>query len=204
MSSMIFETHKQNTKSQSGFTLVEMLVSIGIFSVVMTVSIGTLIVLIQANAKAQALTSSITNVSYAVDAMTRNIRTGYNYKCVENSSSIVDGGNLPTGSGDCLNEDDGGEAIIFNDGENNDRRAYRFNLTTHAVEQKIENGPWLRLTSDEITLSNESKIVVINSTGGDLLQPKVKIFLKGEVIGRDFESSNFQLQTEVTQRILDF
>ena len=64
-----------------GFTLVELMVSLTIFSIVMMVSTGTLLVLIDVNAKAQALYSATSNLSFALDSMTREMRTGYHYYC---------------------------------------------------------------------------------------------------------------------------
>ena len=40
---------------KKGFTLIELMVSLTVFSIVMVVSIGTLLIMIDSNAKAQAL-----------------------------------------------------------------------------------------------------------------------------------------------------
>jgi prepilin-type N-terminal cleavage/methylation domain-containing protein len=64
-----------------GFTLVELMVSLTVFSVVMLISTGVLLVMIDVNAKGQALYSSYSNLTFALDSMTREIRTGRNYYC---------------------------------------------------------------------------------------------------------------------------
>ncbi len=67
--------------SQSGFTLVEMIVSLAIFAIVATISVGALLVLIGTNERLQGEQSVMTNLSFALDSMTREIRTGSSYYC---------------------------------------------------------------------------------------------------------------------------
>jgi len=83
----------------SGFTLVEMIVSLGIFSIVATVSLGALVKIVSANKKAQTLQSSITNLNFALDAMSRELRTGRSFRC-EPGSSYGYKGDAMTGT-DC-------------------------------------------------------------------------------------------------------
>jgi len=74
--------HIPNTKYRShGFTLIEMIVAVGLFSIVMLVSISALLSLVDANRKAQALQSVMNNLNIAVDGMVREIREGSNYRC---------------------------------------------------------------------------------------------------------------------------
>ncbi len=65
----------------TGFTLVEMIIALALFSVVSTVSIGALLVLIDNNRELRDEQALITNVSFAMDMMTREIRAGYEYVC---------------------------------------------------------------------------------------------------------------------------
>src|SRR6056297_849303 len=70
--------HKQTT---AGFTLIEMIVSLALFSVVVTISVGALLVLIASNRQLQDEQAVLTNLSFALDSMTREIRTGSAYVC---------------------------------------------------------------------------------------------------------------------------
>ncbi len=85
------------TPRTTGFTLIEMIVSLAIFSLVVTMSIGSLLVLISGNQKLQGEQSVMTNLSFAIDSMTREIRTGYSYICaaVSNVNIGVDFGSGP-------------------------------------------------------------------------------------------------------------
>src|SRR3990167_4918000 len=76
-------------RTNAGFTLVEMIVAVGLFSLVMLVSVGALLALTGANRKAQALQSVMNNLNIALDGMVRSIRMGSNYSC--------DGGNCDPG-----------------------------------------------------------------------------------------------------------
>jgi|AntRauTorcE11898_2_1112593.scaffolds.fasta_scaffold09984_1 prepilin-type N-terminal cleavage/methylation domain-containing protein len=67
--------------STAGFTLIEMIVSLALFSVVMTIAVGALLVLIASNRQLQDEQAVLTNLSFALDSMTREIRTGTNYYC---------------------------------------------------------------------------------------------------------------------------
>src|SRR3989344_7842968 len=70
-------------KSDKGFTLIEVVVSVALFSIVMVVCVTALLALVNANRKAQALQSVMNNLSIALDDMARNVRMGTNYHCSE-------------------------------------------------------------------------------------------------------------------------
>ena len=58
-----------------------MIVSLALFATVSTVAVGSLLVLIDNNRELRGEQSLITNVSFALDMMARDIRTGYDYVC---------------------------------------------------------------------------------------------------------------------------
>src|ERR1044072_4174389 len=66
---------------QRGFTLVEMIVAVGLFAVVMVVCVTALLSLVEANRKAQALQSVMNNLNIAIDGMVRGVRMGSDYHC---------------------------------------------------------------------------------------------------------------------------
>lgn len=79
-----------------GFTLLEMIVAIAIFSLVMLVATSAYFNLIALDRRARATNQVVNNLSFAVDAMVRGIRTGKNYQCLDGSP--YGGGNSTTGS----------------------------------------------------------------------------------------------------------
>jgi prepilin-type N-terminal cleavage/methylation domain-containing protein len=81
---MIQDSRKKN----KGFTLVEMIVSLALFSVVATVSLGALIKIVSANKKAQTLHATITNLNFALETMSREMRVGTKYDCYDFSDPV--------------------------------------------------------------------------------------------------------------------
>lgn len=76
-----------NFKKKRAFTLVEMMVSLGIFSIVSVVALGSLVRIITANQKAQSLQSAMTNINFALEAMSRDLRVGTSYHCWSDGNS---------------------------------------------------------------------------------------------------------------------
>jgi prepilin-type N-terminal cleavage/methylation domain-containing protein len=65
----------------SGFTLVEMLVSIAIFMIVAVIAVAALLKIVDASKKSQTLQDTVNNINYAMDSITREIRLGSAYTC---------------------------------------------------------------------------------------------------------------------------
>ncbi len=72
---------KSLSQKEKGFTLIEMIVSLGVFSIVITIAVGALLVIISTNKQLQAEQNVMSNLAFAMDSMTREIRTGYSYYC---------------------------------------------------------------------------------------------------------------------------
>lgn len=193
-----------NLKPSKGFSLIELLVSMALFIVVITMGVGALMVLINANAKAQNMQDAVSNIQFALDSMAREIRTGYAYYCSSGTETVGD----VTAVQDCnrgsyLSIIEGGESLTS--GANNRRIAYRYNSSAQSVERKIGSGSWVRLTDPNVTVTDMHFNVgnSINKQNGNTLQPNATIFLSGTVTGIGQTSANFTLQTTVTQRVLD-
>ncbi|MES2314760.1 MAG: type II secretion system protein [Patescibacteria group bacterium] len=69
-----------------GFTLIEIIVSLGIFSIVAVIAVGALVRVTSANHQAQAIQSGVNNVSFVLDAISREMRVGTTYSCSVNPS----------------------------------------------------------------------------------------------------------------------
>jgi len=64
-----------------------MIVSLAIFTVVAVVAAAALLRIVSDNSKAQSLQSAINNVSYVLDAISREMRTGTNFQCTVGASN---------------------------------------------------------------------------------------------------------------------
>jgi len=145
----------------------------------------------------------MTNLSFALDSMTRDIRTGSDYYC-HNSSSLPTSGNA---SFDCS---DGRNAFSFNEGSGSltsgcsgERIAYRLNVGAGGViERRLCNGSWNRATSDEVRITTLD-FVVSGTARGDAYNPLVTIYIEGTVNGIRSTGADFEIQTTVAQQLLD-
>lgn len=179
-----------HTYKRRGFSLIELMVAVSIFTVVMTVSVGTLLSLADANRKAQTLASVTNNLNFALDSMTRAIRTGYTYHCTDTPNS------LPSGVSDCVN---GASGFVFTD-SSGQRVGYR--LSDSRIERNIDSGGWVPLTASEIEIT-DMRFYMNGSTPADTVQPMVTISIQGETDIVAKAESSFDIQTSVTQRFLD-
>lgn len=175
--------NKSVVKKNKGFTLIEMLVAVAIFSIVLVISMGAILTIIDANRKAQTLSSVMNNLNFALESMTRTIKTG------------VD----PSLSGGVLTVD----AIDLTSG-NFSRREVSFRLDETdgqgQIVRQVGSGSWIPITSDEVDIDQLS----FSQFGdGDFNQPKTVIFIEGTVSIASNIQSVFKIQTSISQRRLD-
>lgn len=205
--SNFIKSKEVTTFKEKGFSLIEVLVSLSIFTVVVTISVGSLLVLIDANARARNMQEVMTNITFTLDSMTRDIRTGSDYFCGSSGSLPTSGTtrrNCPVVGASSAN----GRALSFNEGgqslTNNvagARIAYRLNAGAGAIERRLGNGLWVSVTSPN-TMITLLRFEVRGSVAGNVVPPWVTIHVAG--YARDDESqSPFNIQTTVTQQLLD-
>jgi len=221
----------RKTTPQSGFSLIEMIVSLALFSVVVTISVGALLVLIATNQQLQNEQSVMTNLSFALDSMTREIRTGTRYYCdskPDYTTNHSDGSNnmfatttnLDTEFGntlarDCAQGNNSGQqlqGIMFVEGGDSisgagDRILYFYDDTTGQIFRRVGSGPAQSIVSSGIYITNAefyvSGTTPLEAGGSDSLdQALVTIFLEAREID-DAAAKSYVLQTTITQRTLD-
>ena len=189
---------------ERGFTLVELIVSIGLFSIVMLVSVGALLALTGANRKAQALQSVMNNLNIALDGMVRSIRMGSYYHCDTNTPSDI------SVAKDCAI--DGGSLIAFKpfcdeNCDQSNRWVYYYDVSDKRIYKSEQGGANpVALTSSEITMDNMRFYVAGTATGnsGDTEQPKVVITLTGTADATNAKTkTTFNIQATAVQRQLD-
>jgi prepilin-type N-terminal cleavage/methylation domain-containing protein len=198
---------------KNGFTLIELLVSVAIFSVMMVLALGALLSLSVADRKAETLKSAVDNMTFALDSMTRAIRTGQNYDC-GNQASIA-AADCTAGS---IANQNGANYFTFL-ASNNIQTYYRLDaaqdgtslcgqttLPYGCVERKLGSaGAWLPITSPDIVIQSANGFLfhTKGALTGDNVQPKVIITLSGTVPVSTTQNTSFYMQTTVTERIYD-
>ena len=210
---MRFRLNKQKIQ---GFSLIEVLVSLSIFTVVVTISISTLYTLIEANSRTRNSQSIATNLSFTLDSMIREVRTGRDYYCEDLNGDFMPTDKDDDRTKDCVN---GGVIFSFNEGGQsltgntpNDSRRIAYRLSNNKLQRRLGNGnnissvnedsDWFDLTSDDVSIET-LRFFVEGSERGDEIAPVVTVFLSGAVGDEDINQSDFSIQTTIPQRLLD-
>lgn len=198
---------RKNNSFEKGFSLVEMLVAVGIFMSIMTIAITALVSIIGANKKAQAIKGTIDSVTFAVEDISRGMVLGTNYKC-----SLDKGG---TFQGDCPG---GGNAVSYLSGDGSgDTVTYIFNGVS---SDPNASGIIIKKTSNPAT--GETRVDLISQDSGinisnmkfyvlgvdnegavqqsDRTQPRVILTISGIVSVKGSNDTEFDLQTSFSQR----
>lgn len=182
-----------------GFTLVEILVAVALFAIVMTISVGSLLSLVEANRKTQAVQSVMNNLNFALENISRNVRVGSTYHCSTNTSVPPD----VTSPKDCPS---GGVLFAFEASTGNrtlstDQVIYRF--INGQIEKSSDGGAaFIAVTAPEVTIENFT-FYVVGATRSDTEQPRVVMTISGFAGISDRARTNFNLQTTISQRLLD-
>jgi prepilin-type N-terminal cleavage/methylation domain-containing protein len=209
-----------------GFTLIEMIVSLGIFSMIVTMTVGALLVLISGNQQLQGEQNAMTNLAFAIDSMTREIRTGSNYYCVGQPNYNAGGAraifkdndtaheSLGASIQDCIGgrgANDRLQGVSFFEGGNsitgaaNERILYFYDFAAQTLKRKVgNNAPQPIVSSGVIITEAEFFVTGSDRLGGginDSDQPTVTIYIEARQVNEP--DKTYYIQTTVAQRILD-
>lgn len=218
--------YTRSLQQHKGFSLIEVLVSLSIFTIVVTICVTVLYTLIDANARTRNAQSIVTNLSFTLDSITREIRTGKDYFCTDSLSALpvkTDADPNPNVS-DCAG---GGDYLAFNEGGQsltkdtpNDSRRIAMRLSDDGkLQRRLGNGDgtidadedtdWIDLTSDGVTVE-ELKFFVTgtepageNDANPNIEPPAVILYLSGTIGDEEANETEFQIQTTITQYSLD-
>jgi type II secretory pathway pseudopilin PulG len=185
---------------KGGFTIIELMVSIALFTATFIAISSSFISIVDAYRKIMAERVNVDNLSTAVESMVRGLKTGTNFHCGS-------GGNI----GEAQACPGGDTYLAFEKAKGNptddtDQIVYR--LMTGRLERSDDGGANFYPVTDVpsvITISNLKFYVVgsVGLTNGDTVQPKAVIVMSGTVGTGVKKSSTFSIQTTITQRLLD-
>lgn len=185
-------------KEDNGYTLIETMIAISLFLVIMMFGMGSLLGSSILHKKAQNMRAIMDNLSFIMEDISRNLRTGYDYHC-------IDDGNLTS-----INPHDCASAL----GAGISFKSSYGNQTVYAVFpdgtlQKSTDGgaigSFIILTPPEIKIDPSSGFIVRGALPqpGDTNQPFVVIRLYGTIISENNIVTPFSLETSVSQRLSD-
>ncbi len=187
----------KNKNRHAGFTLVELLVALTLFIIVVMAAITSLYAVNNASRKVNAMRGVLDNLNFAMESMSRTIRTG--------STLVCGGGGAPNGNAvNCPFP--GGtpqSAISLHStlGREEDIE-YRLNTGTNQLEKKIygvDGTDWMAMTSPEINVQALS-FYVNGATLADVEQPSVMILMQGVATASTGDTTPFTIQTYISQR----
>ncbi len=139
---------KEGIQKSQGFTIIEMLVSTTIFLIVLTITTSLFLVNVRTQRYLLASVNASENISYAIEVMGREIRTGKNFSLNNNSLSFL----------------------------NTKNETVKYSLINDRVKREV-GGQSEFLTSEDIEVMDLNFIVSGNSAS-DSLQTRVTILLK--------------------------
>lgn len=181
---------KKYIKNQNkGFTLIELIVSLGLFTIVIMITTSAMLSMADLNSKVKTMRTAMDNLSLALESMSRDIRMGSVYTCNPSIpvSPLLSYGGVGTGCAD-------GASVIAFFSQDSKIMVYRLNGTT---VQRSKNGgnTFLDITSANIEITKLKFYVLGAGAGKD--QPHVVISISGVTKGS--KPSSFTVQTTVTQ-----
>jgi len=167
-----------------GYTLIELVIAVGLFALIMTLASGAYLIMISASRQAQSIATGINTLSFALESMTRGIRTGTNYNC--------------GGVGDCAS---GASSFSF---QNESGIAVSYALVGGTIQATKEGIP-SNLTDSSVTISSLTFYTSGTRTvqQGDYQQPRVTMVVSGTVSAGPGKTESFTVETGATLRGTD-
>lgn len=167
-----------------GFTIVELLVAIAIFSTVISIAAGGFVTALKTQRQTAALIAANSNVSLIIEQMMREIRTGYDF-CQNNQS--------------CL--EDGDDMLSFTKA---DGQKVTYCLANSAIYRGdvvgvCDTANFQKITADNVFVRS-LKFLVKGGALDDNLQPRVTIALGISANEPGVSASVVYLQTTVSSR----
>lgn len=203
---------KQNntySRTTGGYTLVELIVAVGLFVIVVLMSASAFLGVVSSNRKTLTMQTAMDNINSAVENMSRDMKTGFLYRC-ESTGTLTGPISLPQ---DCPS---GGAYIAFEgqkgDSNNpNDQIVYRLGPagplcpSAGQICRSVDGGtsffavtappPELRITGLAFR--------VFGSSNADTKQPRIVVIISGTSGIDERSKSTFNIETTISQRIPD-
>ena len=180
----------------AGFTLIEMVVSLGLFSVVMLISLTALLAVSQAQKEAIAAQNNFDNLRFSLEAMTREIKLGSSFDC---------NGTTPDLDSCPFNPGPGTSRLTFKNGEGT-KVAYFIKsnqLIRRTGAPPCNVAPYCAVTAKAVSITRFS-FYVSGAPKNDVEQPRITVVIEGGTAGfKPEQTFSFNLQTTISPRGLN-
>lgn len=207
------------SRKTKGFTLVEMTVSLGLFTITMFIATSAFLAVVNADRKSRSARIAMDNLNISMEDMNRRMKTGYAYYC------DIWGGYT---NGDVRDCSPGTEITFISQASTTVSYARGVGVAGCGTGYGTTQGCLVRsevippasrvnttITSPEIDIKNFSLYVTGSAVCGSLancaspgnaIQPMAVVMIKGELginTPNQVGKTSFSLQTTVTQRAYD-
>lgn len=193
-----------------GFTLIEIIVSLGIFGIASLIAVSSLLSMVAAQRKAINIQSAYDDLRYGIEVVSKELRTGDTFYC-DPSGVGYTGTPAPN---DCPTTSFGGRAITFVNSQGV-MMIYRYRtkilngVTIGFMERSIDGGTsWEQSTGDNANLQDlrfyvtGSKSFTNETVDGEPhFHSVITMIIRGSA-GTGKSLSQFSLETTMTQRLV--
>jgi type II secretory pathway pseudopilin PulG len=194
-------------RKNSGYTLIETMIAVSLFIIIVSIGMGALLNAGLLHNKSKDMRSILDNLSFVMDDMSRNLRTGTTYDCITTGSTIPASAVATSGTscgGIAFASSNPTTQLAFFIGPNlsDSNKSSIFEETNGDLSTKVQ------LTPDEVSIDQANVFSVLGAEApnpdgtGDHQQPFVTIRLVGHITYKNVITS-FSLQTSVSQRQID-
>ena len=195
-------TKVASSKLTTGYTLIETMISVSVFLIVVMSGMNALLNANLLYQKSQDVRSILDNLSFIMEDISRNLRTGYDYQCFSVSqdlSSAFLGAPRSCARGYAIAfEASGGNPASFSD-------QWVYYVSNGKIFKSTDGlgSPGIQLTSNEVVIDSVSGFSVLGAESPSLntQQPLVGIRLIGSISTMNI-TTPFFLQTSISQRLL--
>jgi prepilin-type N-terminal cleavage/methylation domain-containing protein len=192
---------------EKGFTLIEIMISLAIFTVVAVIAVGSLLKVMDLNRKSVNLKTAINNLNFVLESMSREIRMGTKYKCGSNVDDLIDTDYYSnnTFANICYFTNVDKWIFIFTSSEKSAdgmcNLVYAYKYKSGVIEKAQQNLCGQNLQSSDFSALTSSNMAITKSTMNNNIKNTIVISLYGTVGVKDKEKVDFTIKTRATQRL---
>ena len=173
-----------------GFTLLEIIVAIGLFTIVAFLTTGSLLILNNAQRKAFFIQTNQDNVRFTLESMAREIRTGVNYTLLNPPPSQF--------NANACSDTPLGACFGFTNAQKPNQYVV-YKLSSSTIQKSVDGGVIFQpITAPEVFINN-LRFYIAGASLTDNFQSRVTIVIQAITPGADPNSSRLDVQTTVNR-----
>jgi prepilin-type N-terminal cleavage/methylation domain-containing protein len=200
---MLRSSYKKENRP-SGFTLVELMVSIALFSVIVAIASGGFVQALRSERQVSAMMSAESNVSLVLEQMTREMRTGYLFCHSVTSTSPLPACSTPT-TPCTINPATQAWTCPNIEFYNSDKEKVDYALQNGFLERADEaeaSGTFQPMTSNNVS-TTYLMFTIFGNLEGDHWNPRITIAVGVQPNDNTVTWSTANLETTVSSRSID-